>query len=285
MQLNHLIAGTALLLSAVSMTVVDAWATASDWNTTDFSQVRLISAHDSTAGAAVLDLGVQVRLEDGWKTYWRDPGDAGLPTRFDWSASENVGDVTLLWPAPKRITFEGLDSFGYETEVVFPVRVRPLDPAKAVRINLQLDYALCKEICVPLQASLSVDIPSRSVQRHPATKAYASLIRRYAERIPSRDSAEMTIVAANVAGRHGQKVLRLKATAQTPFESPDVFVEGPPLVFFGRPRVMIGDDRRSVVMLVPIDDAGESPYGFEPLTITLVDGYRAIERSLVPQPE
>ncbi len=273
----------ALLLAAGQMPAPPAHAAASDWVTTDFSRLRLIVADDSAAAPEELDMGVQIRLEEGWKTYWRDPGDAGLPTSFDWSASRNVGDVTLAWPAPKRIPFEGLESYGYENEVVFPVRLRRARPGESVGIDLAVGYAVCRDICIPLEARVRLDIPAGASGGVPGTGAHRALIRRFAARVPARGGAAgMDIVAASVATEPDGKILRLGAEARPPFEDPDVFVEGPAGTFFGRPRVDLGDDPRTAVVELSMDDAGSGDGASRPLTVTLVDRGRAIERTIVP---
>lgn len=281
--------GAAALLLALGLTAAGpAHGAASDWIVTDFSRLRLVAAGDSTAASGVLEIGVQIRLEEGWKTYWRDPGDAGLPTSFDWSASRNVGGVTLAWPAPKRLPFEGLDSYGYEGEVVFPARLRPARPGAPVRIDLAVDYAVCKDICVPLAARARLDVPAGAsgAGPDPETAAHRALIRRFAARVPVRGGGGMDggmdIVGARVATGPDGGILRLHARARRPFEDPDAFVEGPAGVFFGRPRIDLGDDPRTAVLELPVGGAAPAGHAARPLTVTLVDGDRAIERTVAP---
>lgn len=277
--------GAAVLLLALGlMAAGPARGAASDWIVTDFSRLRLVAAGDSTAASGALEIGVQIRLEEGWKTYWRDPGDAGLPTSFDWSASRNVGGVTLAWPAPKRIPFEGLDSYGYEGEVVFPARLRPARPGEPVRIDLAVDYAVCKDICVPLAARVRLDVPAGADAAgvDPEAAAHRALIRRFAARVPVRGGGGMDIVDARVVPGPDGGVLRLHARARRPFADLDAFVEGPAGVFFGRPRIDLGGDPRTAVLELPVGGAAPTEYAARPLTVTLVDGDRAIERTVAP---
>ena len=271
------------LCIAISMAAANnADSAASGWISTDFSQVRMITSRDSVAGNTELDVGIQVRLESGWKTYWRHPGDAGIPTEFDWAASENVAQTKLSWPAPKRLSFEGLDSFGYEDEVVFPVRIKVRDADVAARVRLRLSYAVCNDICVPLEANLTLDIPTTDSQRLPGTDVHRALIERYRNRVPSLEIEDMNIDSAVIVTEGDRRVLRLIASAQASFENPDVFVEGPEEVFFGRPRLSVSGDRRAVIAELAIDDGGKPVPDARPLRITLVDGKRAIERTLAP---
>lgn len=271
-----------LCAALTAVVTQEAYSAASHWINTDFSQTRLIAAHDSVAGREELEIGVHVRLESGWKTYWRHPGDAGIPSEFDWSASENVAQATLVWPAPKRLSFEGLDSFGYEEEVVFPVRIKVRDADAAARVRLHLRYAVCKDICVPLEANLTLDIPTTDSRRLPGTDVHRALIERYRNRVPSLENEDMNIDRAVIVTEGDRRVLRLIASAQASFVNPDVFVEGPGEVFFGRPRLSVSDDGRAVVVELAIDDGGKQVPDARPLRITVVDGKRAIERTLVP---
>lgn len=135
-------------------------ADVSPWDGTDRSAVRLIAGlRQNAGGTAVQRAGVQIRLAEGWKTYWRYPGDSGIPPRFDFSRSRNVKSVVVRWPAPQRLTDESGTSIGYKHEVVFPLEIVPQDAAKPVELALGIDYAVCEKLCVPAdgKAELSLD--------------------------------------------------------------------------------------------------------------------------------
>src|SRR4051795_3955670 len=103
-------------------------ADASSWDGTERAAVRLIAGAARTDGAAIIQrAGVEIRLASGWKTYWRYPGDSGIPPRFDFSKSRNVKSVHVRWPAPQRLADEGSVSIGYKHGVVFPLEVVPED--------------------------------------------------------------------------------------------------------------------------------------------------------------
>jgi DsbC/DsbD-like thiol-disulfide interchange protein len=93
--------------------------------------------------------GVRVDLDDGWKTYWRNPGDAGIPPSFDWQGSENIADVTVQFPLPKRHTDASGEAIGYFTQVVFPLVATLKDTAKPATLNLAMFFGVCKEVCIP----------------------------------------------------------------------------------------------------------------------------------------
>jgi DsbC/DsbD-like thiol-disulfide interchange protein len=131
-----------------------AAADASAWDQDAHSATRLI-AGDGTRPAAdgALRAGVEIKLARGWKTYWRYPGDSGIPPRFDFAASSNVKSVTVLWPAPHRLKDASGQSIGYKDQLIFPLRVVPQDAAQPVTLRLNLEYGVCEKLCVPVQTN------------------------------------------------------------------------------------------------------------------------------------
>ncbi|MTD99973.1 hypothetical protein GIY56_06725 [Paracoccus sp. YIM 132242] len=102
---------------------------------------------------------IEFQLEPGWKTYWRSPGDSGLPPVFDWSGSGNLGDVALHWPAPEAIpSGDGL-ALGYHDRLVLPFTATPADPGQPVDLAVSVDFGLCKNICVPAHVALRAQAP------------------------------------------------------------------------------------------------------------------------------
>jgi DsbC/DsbD-like thiol-disulfide interchange protein len=135
-----------------------AWAAdASPWDGDLRAGLRLIAgAHARGVGARA---GIEIKLAPGWKTYWRYPGDSGVPPRFDFAGSQNVKTVTIAWPAPHRFSDDSGITIGYKDEVIFPLRVVPQDPGKPVQLRLKADYAICEKICIPVEgrAELMLD--------------------------------------------------------------------------------------------------------------------------------
>lgn len=124
---------------------------ASAWSYDDHSAVRLIAG--SRSGAVVLG-GIDFKLDPEWKTYWRTPGDSGVPPHFDFSKSENVEAVTVLWPAPKEFPDgAGGTSFGYKGQFILPLRVVAKAADKAVILRATINYAVCDKLCVPVEAA------------------------------------------------------------------------------------------------------------------------------------
>jgi DsbC/DsbD-like thiol-disulfide interchange protein len=124
---------------------------ASPWQKAAHSAVRLLAG--SRSGPVLLG-GIAVQLEAGWKTYWRTSGDSGVPPRFDFSKSDNVEAVTVLWPAPMKFDDGGGGiSLGYQNQVVLPLRIVPKSTDKPVTLRADINYAVCEKICIPVDAS------------------------------------------------------------------------------------------------------------------------------------
>ncbi len=150
-----------------------------DWAQTAKSQARLIAAGRDLAG-------FEIALSPGAITYWRDPGDAGLPPTLDFSASDNVASVETLFPAPRRIAeADGGEAFGYEGGVVFPLRVKPRDPEKPMTLRLNADFAVCEKVCLPAKAHLALELPSLSPS--PYAEALRAALARVPRSVPPRD--------------------------------------------------------------------------------------------------
>ncbi|WP_022704951.1 protein-disulfide reductase DsbD domain-containing protein [Pseudorhodobacter ferrugineus] len=103
-------------------------------------------------------------LLDGWKTYWRAPGDAGIPPYFDWAGSRNVKSVTFHWPRPEVFTLGGMQTIGYSHELILPVEVVPLDPSKPVELKAAVDLGVCSDICVPANFAVTALLPRPGVK-------------------------------------------------------------------------------------------------------------------------
>ncbi len=113
---------------------------------------------------------IRLNLADGWKTYWRAPGDAGIPPQFDWSGSGNVGEVSITWPAPHVFDQNGLRSIGYADQLVLPIEISPRNPTKPVHLRGEVDLGVCKDVCVPGKLTFDHTL-NADAGRHPAIAA------------------------------------------------------------------------------------------------------------------
>src|ERR1700723_2568414 len=138
----------------------------SDWDAQAHAEARLVAgAMVKTADATFVRAGVEIKLDPGWKTYWRDPGDSGMPPTLDFSGSDNVKSVTVLWPAPGRFPDgPGGNSIGYLDHVVLPLRVTPIDAAKPSALRLKLGYEICGNMCIPVESNLKLPLSGNGAE-------------------------------------------------------------------------------------------------------------------------
>jgi DsbC/DsbD-like thiol-disulfide interchange protein len=199
-------------------------ADASRWDDGLQSSVRLIAARTKGEGAErVHRAGIEFKLNTGWKTYWRYPGDSGVPPSFDFSKSENVRSAEVLFPAPMRFPDgAGGNSIGYKKALVLPVHIVPNDPAKPVMLRLKLDYAVCEKLCVPADANLELKITGTDKANDATIGAAEALVPKTST---VGDSGPFAIRAVQRAGSAKPKLL--VDVAAPAGETPVLFAEGP----------------------------------------------------------
>src|ERR1700761_4314051 len=148
---------TAALLAS-SLSVEARAQDASPWIRDGHSALRLLAG--SRSGAVLLG-GIAFQLQPGWKTYWRTPGDSGVPPRFDFSKSDNVEAVTVMWPAPLKFDDgAGGHSIGYHDQIVLPLRIVAKAADKPVTLRAEINYAVCEKLCIPVEANTELGFNS-----------------------------------------------------------------------------------------------------------------------------
>jgi DsbC/DsbD-like thiol-disulfide interchange protein len=161
----------AAILLASSLAAGARAEDASPWQRDGHSAVRLLAG--SRSGAVLLG-GIAFQLQSGWKTYWRTPGDSGVPPRFDFSKSDNIEAVTVMWPAPLKFDDgAGGISLGYHDQTVLLLRIVPKNADKPVTLRADINYAVCEKICIPVEAS--AELPFNSVASTEDSALFAAL--------------------------------------------------------------------------------------------------------------
>lgn len=257
-----------LLLAAVAPAAAEP---ASDWVREGASELRLVDA-GSAPGAGRL-AGIAIRLQPGWKTYWRQPGDSGVPPQFDFSGSTNVADVAVAYPAPERQSDETGVTNVYHGEVVLPVTVRPKDPSRPVTLTLVADYGVCEAVCVPAHAETALELGVDGGFQGPAGAA----VRRSEAALP-----KATPIGAANGGLSIAEVVRratagggseVEVTAAAPAGSVQLFAETGSGDFVRAPEPLGGaEDGRARFRI-----AFERALPASGLRLTLAAGGRAIE--------
>jgi DsbC/DsbD-like thiol-disulfide interchange protein len=251
---------------------------ASDWAGDTRSAARLIAGSAQTSeGTKIHRAGVQIRLAPGWKTYWRYPGDSGVPPHFDFAGSDNVKSVTVLWPTPRRLADSEGVTIGYKDNVVFPLRIEPKDPGKPVTLRLKLDYAICEKLCIPVDAKIGIDLTGTVRANEAILSASEMHVPRTTGLAQPGDVAITTIRRDDTTSP--QRILvDVKTPAGT---TPELFAEGPtPDWALPVPEPIAGAPEGSQRFAFAIDGLppGASAKGAL-LRLTAAAGDRAIEIS------
>ncbi len=258
----------------------DAFAAAGPWAENEQASVRLLATGETTGETGEVQLGLHFKLQPGWKIYWRSPGDAGFPPTTDWSGSENLADAAQSWPVPHRFSLFGLETFGYGDEVVFPIAAKLERSGEALSLRGRVNYLVCDEICIPHNQEISLDLAAGPESRGPE----GFLIDSFSALVPDDGSrAGWSLTSAALVGDMDNPSVEVVARAGSPFQAPDLLLEGPPGFTYGKPVVELSDDGQTVLLRASV---GKSPLAEgviegKRLTVTVTDGNRGMEQAVI----
>jgi DsbC/DsbD-like thiol-disulfide interchange protein len=219
--------------------------------------------------------GVEITLSGKAKTYWRMPGDSGLPPLFDWTGSENVKSVTVEWPRPDRIADVSGTILGYHGQVIFPLLVEPNDIAKPVRLMLKLDFGICEDVCVPISAEAS---------RALSSGGDLASIEGFRARVPqkgSRGSLPDPKLLSITPATDMPDALLVKSGA--PID--DLVIEGPKGWYFGDAARDGGSDGEPIYRVRILEKPGKARLGGLALIVTLLAPQSATETAVTLDPD
>jgi DsbC/DsbD-like thiol-disulfide interchange protein len=257
------------LLAMIGHLTAPAQAGTSDWVSVTGGAARVITSGPPENGA--YRVGLEFSLDPGWHTYWRFPGEAGIPPQLDFSASENLAEADVKYPVPSRYDDGFTTSIVYEEGVVLPILVRPVDPDLPVTLRLSVFFGICKDICVPGDGAFEITLSPEDADDRVA----GLLISRDLKLIPETVTPEASGIAS-IKSEDGDKgpVLRIEAHVESP-DDPDLFAEGPQGSYIGVPTYR-GREGRKAVWTLSTRGLARTGEG-STLTLLLVDGENARE--------
>lgn len=179
-------------------------------------------------------VGLRVELDDGWKTYWRMPGDAGIPPRMEWKTSKPAR-IELLYPVPSRFSDGSGETIGFKHDVVFPVIVTPQQDGP-LRLDLELFLGVCRDVCIPVQSTASIELGTSA-----SDPEGAGIVAEWLAKVPRH---EEFVADARLETVSGKPVLALSLVR----EVEDIFVEAPGQAYFHEPQ--FSADRRTARLAI-----------------------------------
>lgn len=232
------------------------------------AKARLLATGDPMSGRILA--GLEIELDDDWKTYWRFPGDSGIPPSFDWSNAQNVAGTHLLFPAPQRFKDEYGQSVGYKHRVVFPIEIELEGAGRPTSLELDIVLGICREVCIPVMERFSLKLPPIFV----ATAAAKTILSDATGAVPVQ-AVEAQQPEIRITERMGTTPL-VTISVPSKLLIKDVFIEGPDTWFLSLPEKLPGNDTDQLdIWQLPLDGTpiGKEPWGAEMrLTMVGTDG-------------
>ncbi|MEM7507588.1 MAG: protein-disulfide reductase DsbD domain-containing protein [Pseudomonadota bacterium] len=178
-------------------------------------------------------IGLSLEMEKEWKTYWRSPGQAGIPPSIDWSASQNLAEAEIRWPMPAVYESFGLKTVGYADRVTLPVVLTPKDPAKPIQVSVSLMLGVCRDICVLEETSITGTLPADLVEG-------ADYVEMALKSVPP-PGAELGMQSATcrIAGSGKSREFRATLAFDRPVGDAVVLIEGPDGAWFHQTKTRV----------------------------------------------
>ncbi|GGB52288.1 hypothetical protein GCM10011316_25390 [Roseibium aquae] len=261
----------ATIAAACLIASVEAEAGPSPWVEVKGGAVRLISTGELEDGR--YRAGLEFLLDAGWHTYWRYPGEAGIAPQITLAGSQNLASADVSFPAPTRYDDGFSTSIVYMEGVVFPITVIPEAPGDPVTLTARVEFGVCKDVCVPGEAELSLTLSPGETKDRLA----ARLIDRDQDRVPKVQTADPPRVSGIEILNQGDKpVLAFTADLKEPAsENIDLFVEGPEGSYVGVPK-LAHRTGKSAMWTLPLHGLKALP-GQTPVRVVIIEDSTAVE--------
>ena len=256
-----------------------AYAAESPWVSAEHVRGRLIIAQDTIGPSGKIEGGIELEMTEGWHTYWKMSGDSGLPPRFDHSASKNITEFEILYPAPERKDEAGLQVFGYKTRVFFPFSALRTQAAFPAILALKINVMVCKEICMPQNLDLSIDLESGAQEK--INESHQRRIELEKRKIPaSEDSQNLKTTTIVLA----EKALAVGIYSKEGFDHADMTAFTDEMYLTAPPTIQLqGEEKNSAILTLAkpedVEDLKAALTG-KTLKIFISDGRNALEKQV-----
>lgn len=231
------------------------------------SRIRLLDGgRDGSDYLAALEIS----LAPGYLTYWRTPGEAGLAPVIDWSSSKNIADISVAWPAPDRLLEADSVVYGFHNQVLIPLRITPKIAGEAVELTLSLQYGVCKEICIPVDAKASIALSGQGDN--------AVIVQRALRNLPEKTAIGSEAALSILKIERGKTPAELIVTLRHPPETQaSLFAEGPQGWLYSTSEAVASTLPGQSTFSIKIEERPSQEKTGVPLTLTAKAGKAAIE--------
>jgi DsbC/DsbD-like thiol-disulfide interchange protein len=205
-----------------------------------FVQVELVAEHAAAVPGKPLWIGLLMKHDAGWHTYWKNPGDAGLPTTLAFTLPAGFQTGAIEWPHPQRIAVKQLASYGYEGELLLPLLLFvPKQAKEAVNITARAEWLVCKESCIPESAELTLALPISAGNQAAATSTH---VKRFAD---ARAALPRPVEGARATAARGNGRITIDITLPAALKAPgELFLDREDVIEPGpTPQATVMQDR------------------------------------------
>lgn len=249
------------------------FAASTPWFETEGGDIRLVISGSPTSDGLLLG-AIEINLKPGWKTYWRDPGDAGVPLQMSLSGSQNISDHEIGYPAPKRFD-DGYSVYaGYKDPVALAVTFTVPNPAQPVSIDAEVFLGICESICIPVQTRFQLTVGEES-----GSTPETAIVGMAHAALPLDAGRGLQLSGVRLDG----DTLVAKVDADD-LSEPDLYVINDSGWYFGTPEAVRTEENTLEFKIPVIEKPGSGSDKPAKLEYTLIVGGKAAEGS-VPLPK
>ena len=217
--------------------------------------------------------GIRIKMGDGWRTYWRIPGESGLPLKIFHEDSTNVSNIRILWPTPSIFDINDYRSFGYEKEIVLPILIQPNSPGESMSLNARLEFGVCNEICIPANWTVNANLPTHSVARNHMIEQSLKNLPTY---INEYDNSGISSCEFKKHGSHFDVTVKM-SVPRSPGEEVTVFEFPNKLFWFSRTQTQrLGGNNLVATAIMEYSGMGPIPIDRSQFQVTVISQNGAI---------
>lgn len=248
----------------------------------DVAESRIIAANSHADAEGSGWFAWELRLQPGWKVYWRSPGEAGLPPKLHLKEGSTLKAITPFFPLPKRFELYGMQTFGYGIQFVLPFKVDGGEANKPISLDMTVDFMICKDICIPFTTEYQL---AQSGENNPQSELNSATISLWRDKVPDTSGEPvggLKITKTVIKGAVGYQSLIFEVEAEQNLSRADMLIESDELFSFGKPKIDLRGKGNKALMIVSVD-GGKKKIDIKGrhATLTFTDGRgHAIERKV-----